>query len=135
MYHENQFFKRDIFIVTDPRVLRRRVIDTYTSSALQRLYTTLKMWILPLQDAADSPSKRGLILDVGGGFGYVPNCLSLDSPERTIIANDPAADRIEVARQPPGDRRNIQFVHSRFRRTAEWIEMTCPFVCRKPARG
>lgn len=95
--------------MSDPRLLRRRVIDLYTSSALQRLYTRLKMWILPLQDAAEGLPKRGLILDMGCGYGYVTNYLSLDSPARTIIANDPAADRIAVAQRTVGDR-NIEFL-------------------------
>jgi len=82
----------------------------YSASALQRLYTTLKMIILPLQEAADGLPKRGVILDMGCGFGYVTNYLSLDSPERTIIANDPAADRIAIAERTRGDRRNIEFL-------------------------
>lgn len=95
--------------MADPRDIRRGVIDLYTSSAAERLYTWLKLWILPLREAADGLPKQGLILDMGCGFGYVANYLSLDSPARTIIANDPAADRIAVAQRTVGSRGNLEF--------------------------
>ena len=46
---------------------------------------------------------------MGCGFGYVANYLSLDSPQRVIVANDPAASRIAVARRTVGSRQNIEF--------------------------
>jgi 2-polyprenyl-3-methyl-5-hydroxy-6-metoxy-1,4-benzoquinol methylase len=89
---------------------RRRVLDLYTSSAAARLYARLKLMILPLREAADALPRRGVILDMGCGFGFVANYLSFDSPERTIIANDPATSRIAVAQRTVGSRRNLEFV-------------------------
>lgn len=82
----------------------------YAWSPLVRLYTQLKMWILPLHQSAEGLPKRGLILDMGCGYGYVSNYLNIDSPDRTIIANDPAQDRIAVAKRTLGDRRNLEFL-------------------------
>ena len=47
------------------QVLRRRVTDLYTQSLATRLYTELKMMILPLQDVSEQLPTRGLILDMG----------------------------------------------------------------------
>jgi 2-polyprenyl-3-methyl-5-hydroxy-6-metoxy-1,4-benzoquinol methylase len=82
----------------------------YASSTAARLYTMLKMWILPLQDAAEELPKQGLILDMGCGYGFMTNYLSLESPDRAIIANDPAANRIAIAQRTVGARTNVQFL-------------------------
>lgn len=92
------------------QVLRRHVTDLYSSSLGARLYTELKLMILPLREVAEALPTRGLILDMGCGYGFVSNYLSLHSADRTIIANDPELPRIEVAKQTVGDRRNIEFL-------------------------
>jgi 2-polyprenyl-3-methyl-5-hydroxy-6-metoxy-1,4-benzoquinol methylase len=69
----------------------------------------MKMWLLPLGEVAERLPKQGLLLDMGCGFGYVANYLSLDSPHRMVVANDPAAPRIAAARRTVGSRRNIEF--------------------------
>ncbi|HMB80965.1 MAG TPA: class I SAM-dependent methyltransferase [Vicinamibacterales bacterium] len=92
------------------QVLRRRVTDLYTQSLATRLYTELKMMILPLQDVSEQLPTRGLILDMGCGYGFVSNYLSLHSADRMIIANDPEEPRIAVARETVGSRTNIEFL-------------------------
>jgi 2-polyprenyl-3-methyl-5-hydroxy-6-metoxy-1,4-benzoquinol methylase len=92
-----------------PRELRRQVIGLYTQSWDEALYAKLKMLILPFEDISNNLPKTGRILDMGCGFGYVSNYLSLESNARTIVASDPATNRIEVARRTIGNRTNIQF--------------------------
>ena len=86
------------------------MVDLYTQSWAGRLYTEIKLLILPLREMSEQLPTRGVILDMGCGFGYVSNYLSLHSPERMVIANDPEAPRIAVARDTVGNRRNIEFL-------------------------
>jgi 2-polyprenyl-3-methyl-5-hydroxy-6-metoxy-1,4-benzoquinol methylase len=91
------------------RDLHRWVLNLYSASWGARVYTWLKLLILPLREATEHLPRRGLILDMGCGFGYVANYLSLDAPERVVIANDPDVSRIEAARRTVGGRPNIEF--------------------------
>src|SRR3954464_4764888 len=91
------------------RELRRSLVALYASSWAAAAYTRLKLVLLPLADVAERLPREGLILDMGCGFGYVANYLNPDSPERVIVANDPAASRIAAARKTIGTRRNIEF--------------------------
>lgn len=91
------------------RELRRSLVTLYASSWAAGIYTRLKLLLLPLADVAERLPRRGLILDMGCGFGYVANYLNLDSPERVIVANDPAVSRIASAQRTVGARRNIEF--------------------------
>ena len=87
----------------------------YQTASLPRLYTALKLSIIPLEDFSRYLPTEGKILDVGCGYGYVANYLSLDRTARYVTGHDVAADRIEVARRTIGERRNIEFVVARSR--------------------
>lgn len=91
------------------RELRRGLLALYKSSWAAELYTRIKLVLLPLGEIAEQLPKQGMILDMGCGFGYVANYLNLDSPQRVIVANDPAASRIASAQRTVGSRRNIEF--------------------------
>ncbi|MFQ5902855.1 MAG: class I SAM-dependent methyltransferase [Candidatus Binatia bacterium] len=67
------------------------------------------MKIIPFEQFSQFLPKRGVVLEVGCGYGYVANYLSLESSDRVVIGNDPAKDRIEAAQQTVRDRKNIQF--------------------------
>lgn len=94
------------------RQVRQQVIALYRATRLPRAYTLLKMLILPTE-AGEWLPKRGRILDVGCGYGYLANYLSLESPGRQVTAFDVAADRIQTARETVGGRRNIEFLAGR----------------------
>ena len=66
--------------------------------------------ILPLQDVSEHLPLRGLILDMGCGYGFVSNYLSLHSGDRMIVANDPEVPRIDIAKRTVGSRTNIEFL-------------------------
>lgn len=96
--------------------LRSALIDLYSHSAAQRIYARLKLSIIPFEQFSQYLPKSGAILDMGCGFGYVANYLSLESLEgrgtgdRFIVGIDPAESRIAVARQTIGNRRNVEFM-------------------------
>lgn len=86
---------------------------------LQRSYTALKLSILPFEQFAEYLPKEGRILEVGSGYGYVSNYLSLENPSRRVIGNDPAQDRTALAQRTVGMRENIQFVSTDCREIAD----------------
>ena len=95
--------------VTD-RQIKRRVIALYQDLRVPRLYTMLKMAILPLSECVAHLPVEGRILDVGCGYGYLANYLSLQSPRRQVVGYDVASDRVQIAQQTIGSRRNVEFL-------------------------
>ena len=63
-------------------VVRERLADLYSVSMLQRIYTSLKMMIIPFEQFAQFLPNDGVVLEVGCGYGYVSNYLSLENPTR-----------------------------------------------------
>lgn len=90
--------------------LRQRLSSLYAGSMLQRAYTALKLSIIPFEQFSQYLPQEGRILEVGSGYGYVSNYLSLENPNRYVIGNDPATDRTALARGTIGTRTNIDFV-------------------------
>ena len=90
--------------------LRKQLRALYRGTPLPQLYTLLKLSIIPFEEFSRYLPQEGRILEIGCGYGYVSNYLSLERGRRAVIGNDPAADRVRVAQQTIGDRRNIEFV-------------------------
>jgi 2-polyprenyl-6-hydroxyphenyl methylase/3-demethylubiquinone-9 3-methyltransferase len=89
--------------------VRKQLAALYKETPLLRLYTALKLLIIPFEEFARYLPKQGKILEVGCGYGYVANYLSLESLQRDVIGHDVAADRVQVAQRTIGERRNIEF--------------------------
>lgn len=92
------------------REVRKQLTALYRNLSISPLYTALKLSILPIHEAAEYLPAQGKILDVGCGYGYLANYLSLDRPERHVVGHDVAPDRIDIARRTVGNRRNVEFV-------------------------
>ena len=99
--------------------LRQRLSSLYTGSMLQKGYTALKLSIIPFEQFSQYLPKEGRILEVGSGYGYVSNYLSLENPNRQVVGNDPALDRTELAKSTIGNRTNIDFVSTDCREMAD----------------
>lgn len=91
------------------QAIRHQLAELYAASGFMRVYTHLKMKIIPFEQFSEFLPKRGLVLEVGCGYGYLANYLSLESPDRLVVGNDPAEDRIKVAEQTVRGRQNIKF--------------------------
>lgn len=94
--------------------LRKQVFELYSGNWCDRLYRTLKFRIIPFEAFSSLLPKEGRILDLGCGYGYLANYLSLEG-RRYVVGNDTSADRVAVARETIGDRKNIEFVQTDFR--------------------
>ena len=90
--------------------LRGQLKDLYRGTSLSPCYTALKLWILPFEECSRALPQHGTILDVGCGYGFLANYLSLDGPQRRVIGNDVDPRRIQVAQQTVRDGRHVEFI-------------------------
>ena len=88
----------------------QRLAALYRAAGLPGWYLWLKLRILPLDACSRFMPREGTILDVGCGYGFLANFLSLEHASRRVIGNDPDLPRIAVARRTVGSRGNIEFL-------------------------
>ena len=90
--------------------LRAELAALYRGTTLPGWYVRLKFCILHLEEYAAAVPTTGKILDVGCGYGFLANYLSLESPGRQVVGHDVAPGRIAVAQATVQGRANIQFI-------------------------
>ncbi len=54
---------------------------------------------------------RGVVLDLGCGFGVLAHLLAMESPERQVMGIEQIAFRVAVAKQAANSLHNLRFVH------------------------
>ena len=101
------------------RDVRKQLTALYRDLSISPLYTALKLSILPINEAAAYLPIQGKILDVGCGYGYLANYLSLERAGRHVVGHDVAPDRIEIARRTVGNRQNVEFLVADSRKLPE----------------
>jgi 2-polyprenyl-3-methyl-5-hydroxy-6-metoxy-1,4-benzoquinol methylase len=99
--------------------LRGELLRIYKGTPLPGWYLALKFRILPFEECAREVPGSGKVLDVGCGYGFLANYLSLENPGRQVVGHDTAGDRIAVAQATVGSRSNIQFVQADARQLPE----------------
>ena len=72
-------------------------------------YTYVRWRLCPFVDMERYVPKKGIILDVGCGYGMMANYLTVTSPERTVLGVDLSTNRINIAKKTIGNRKNIGF--------------------------
>ena len=90
--------------------LRKELLDLYSDSFLKRVYTFLKMLIVPIEDFSKLLPKEGMLLDIGSGYGHMSNFFSIESKNRQVIGIDTDSKRISVAKKTICGRTNIDFI-------------------------
>jgi 2-polyprenyl-3-methyl-5-hydroxy-6-metoxy-1,4-benzoquinol methylase len=95
--------------MADVEALKRRLAGLYAGRGVPGWYTALKLRLIPFEEFARHVPKTGTILEVGCGYGYLANYLSLEEPQRRVIGNDTDAPRIEAAKRSIDGRTNISF--------------------------
>jgi len=91
-------------------LLKFNLIKLYSFSIFMKIYTVLKIYILPLDEFLKYLPKEGSFLDFGTGFGYIANFIALDSANKNVTGIDIEADRILTAKRTIGERKNIKFI-------------------------
>lgn len=101
------------------RSIRRQLAALYRSCWRQRLYTELKFLILPFEQFSRYLPRTGALLEVGSGYGFVSNYLSLERPSQRIVGHDPALARVLDARVTVGERTNLTFLSGECKQFAD----------------
>lgn len=89
---------------------KKKLLKQYSLSLPVKIYTFLKMRILPFGDFAEDLPESGLFVDVGTGFGHVANFISIESEKRRVIGIDIDNKRISLAKRTISGRNNIDFI-------------------------
>ena len=76
------------------RELRRRVAEVFRTSSL-RIFAWLKMFFILYEQVSLFVPKKGRVLDLGCGYGFLSIFLALDSAERQVLGIDPSQKRIK----------------------------------------
>lgn len=92
------------------KIDKQRFLDLYSFSFWMKVYTFLKMHILPLGVFSEDLPPTGFFVDVGTGFGYMANFVLLESNRRRMLGIDIDDKRISIAKKTILGRSNIDFV-------------------------
>lgn len=102
---------REDLVTAGSRDLEAALRALYTSAGpTVRAYVRFRPWILPFEAIDRSLPQRGLIVDVGCGYGVLANLLALSAPDRFVLGIDRDPERIAVARKTVGARSNLAFL-------------------------
>jgi len=93
------------------RKIPKKVEELYRGLGLKTsLYINLRWLLCPFEKIASFLPVKGVIFDVGCGYGLLANFLSLDFPERKVIGADFSSHRLGIAQKTIGTRKNIEFL-------------------------
>lgn len=90
----------------------KQVIKLYKfkgNSLYGKIYPYLRSLIFPAQEIENHIPKDASIIDIGCGYGFLANYLSLKSSKRHVLGVDLNSRRIDVANKTIGVRKNIKF--------------------------
>ena len=79
-----------------------------------RLFTRLRLKVLPLEVLNTVVPAQGKIVEIGCGHGLICNYLGLANPEREIIGVDIDPRRMTMAKTTLNGRENVHFQEGRF---------------------
>lgn len=91
----------------------RRVLELYPSLSIRDALTILARLIFcvrPIMEVLEQHlPERGLVLDLGCGYGVISHLVSVAYPDRAVIGIDMSSRRVEVAKRSTDHRKNIEF--------------------------
>ena len=82
-----------------------------------RLYIKIRIKLTPFEKVGKHIPRKGVIYDLGCGYGIFSNIMAFQSPEREVIGLDLSKKRIVNASKTVGRRKNIRFVHGNLKNT------------------
>jgi len=91
----------------------RRVLESYPSLSLRDrliILARLIFCVRPIMEVLEQHlPERGLVLDLGCGYGLISHLVSASYPDRSVVGIDLSSRRIQVARRSVDHRKNIEF--------------------------
>jgi ubiquinone/menaquinone biosynthesis C-methylase UbiE len=88
-------------IVGDPvkSLNSKRAIKLYENNGFASLFTKIRLWDSPMEEIAKLAPKKGLIIDLGCGDGFLANYLAISNPKSKIIGIEVNESRIKNAQR------------------------------------
>ena len=80
----------------------------YEKDSFTGLFSRVRVWDAPFEQVEKLVPKKGLVLDLGCGDGFLANYLAISGPERKVIGVDLNKDRIKHAQK---GLTNTKFLH------------------------
>ena len=91
--------------------LKNQVLAFYCHSGFKTaLYARIRSASIPFCEIEAQIPKEARCLDVGCGVGFVSNLLEIGSDKRIVLGIDIDGNRIKIAQQTLGKRKNIDFI-------------------------
>jgi len=91
----------------------RRMLELYPSLSFRdklAILARLIFCIRPIMEVLEhNLPKRGLVLDLGCGYGIISHLVSASHPERSVVGVDLSSRRIEVAKKSVDHSENVKF--------------------------
>ncbi len=92
------------------KAIKKKLFKLYCFSFLTKVYTFLKLFILPFKEFSSYLPEKGFFIDFGTGVGYMANFMSLGSQDRNVLGIDIDNKRISIAQKTISGRKNINFI-------------------------
>lgn len=89
--------------------ISREIQPLYRLSLFDRIFLFLRSFLLDYRLIAAHIPLGSSILDIGCGYGIMPNYLAISDPASSVKGVDIDSGRIAKARETVGDRKNISF--------------------------
>lgn len=81
-----------------------------------KLYISLRWLLCPFEKIESYLPKKGVILDIGCGYGLLANYLAIKSTKRKVIGIDNNLKRLKIAKQTVIDNSRIEFINRDLRK-------------------
>ncbi len=89
--------------------IRQEIFSLYKFSVYEHLFLFLRSFVLDYTYIAEHIPPAAKVIDIGCGYGILPNYLALSDPGSYVKGIDIDAERILKADQTTGTRKNIHF--------------------------
>jgi len=105
-------FSLFFLLIGDPiknNKIAQKSIDLYEEKSFVKFFNKIRFWVAPIELIAAQITKKGKIIDLGCGDGFLVNYLATESKQRKIIGIDINPDRLKQAYK---GLENTQFLNS-----------------------
>lgn len=75
-----------------------------------KLYLKIRLHLTPFIKVAEYIPQKGIVYDLGCGYGMFSNLMNLQFPKRKVVGIDLSEKRIDIAQKTVGSRKNIRFI-------------------------
>jgi dolichyl-phosphate beta-glucosyltransferase len=93
------FFKAFFLLVGNPDKTpdTKKAIKLYEDNGFAGLFTKIRLWDSPMEEIQKLAPKKGLVVDLGCGDGFLANYLAISNPQTKIIGIELNESRIKNA--------------------------------------